>query len=153
MNKIIVFLMSLSSLSCFGSENLKSPDYVECNDSRNYLRVVFNRDKISGKTSMKYTRSAFRPQEDRAVAAEGDEILLSNTPIGTLVTAEDKKFNSTAGKELVSFLMPKVNIDGIRTEAHFATSVFESSLEMQSQSEVIQNNFSFPVECKALLTN
>lgn len=102
---------------------------------------------------MKYTRSAFRPQEDRAVAAEGDDILLSDTPIGTLVTAEDKAFKSNSGKELVSFLMPKVNIDGIRTEAHFSTSVFESSLEMESRSEVIQNNFSFPVECKALLTN
>ena len=128
-------------------------DYVECNDSHRILRVVFSRNEWNGQASLVYTRNAVSPQQKRAVAAKGDEILLSETPIGTLVTAEDKSGTlPNSDRELVSFLLPKVEIGGTKTEAHFATSVFESSFEVSQKTEIIQNNFSFPVECRAIVT-
>ncbi len=154
--KLKIGLLGLFLTQFFTSQPVlgnPDPDYVECNDSHRDLRVVFSKNELSGQASLVYTRNAITPQQNRAVAAKGDEIQLSETPIGTLVTAEDKSISlPNSDKELVSFLLPRVEMGGAKTEAFFSTSVFESTFEMGKKTEVIQNNFSFPVECRAIVT-
>lgn len=153
MKKITFVLFSMMISMPLWAGDPEQPNFVECGDKADTLKLVYKTTGLHGRPTFGYSRLTDGPLS-RKVAASGEAIHSLNTTLGEMISVQDHASSiPDRNSNWVSLILPRIYLRN-SDEVEFKTVVVETTMHSSfggPQPGVIHDSQYFDVTCTATI--